>query len=67
MIMAPIDGRELAAAFRHKRKSPASCQMSQLLRLTAIMVLAGLFVWVTLAPSLARATERMVAAPGSLR
>ncbi len=62
MTMAPIDGRQFAVACRRRTKSPAPCQFSQLLRLAVIMILAGVFVSVTLAPDRARA-ETAVAAP----
>lgn len=62
MTMAPIDGREFAVACRRRTKSSAPCQVSQLLRLAAIMILAGVFVSITLAPDRARA-ETAVAAP----
>ncbi len=55
MIMAPIDGREFSSARCGKRKSSAVCQFSQLLRLVAIVTLAGLFLTIALAPVPAKA------------
>jgi len=55
MILAPIDGREFSAACRGRRKSPAVCQFPQLVRLVAIVTIAGLFMTVVLAPDRAKA------------
>ena len=54
MIMAPIYGREFAETCRFRHKSPAPCHWPQLLRVMALAVVAGGFVFVALAPEKAK-------------